>query len=322
MSFERYKPQLFLPGWRQEKLQEASVLVVGAGALGNAASLYLATMGVGHIGLADPDTIQLSNLHRQPLFSPSQIGQLKVEVVGAYLKHLRPDLHLTLYAQWMDEEQLVKILPSYEIVIDATDNFTSRYAIDAACQQKKPWVYGAIYRWEGQVGIFKDARYKELFPTVDPESLECSQAGVVGALPGVIGSWQALLAVQYLQNPSSAPTDRVWVLNFETGYITLLVLTKAKLIHPKVALTWQEAYTYKAQWIYIGEQSPPFPMDQIPWEKIDSFIPPSGDVIVVCARGVQSEWAVRLWREKFQRNDIFYVIGGVKNFSPKGTASL
>ncbi|MGQ9863507.1 MAG: HesA/MoeB/ThiF family protein [Bacteroidia bacterium] len=311
MSFERYRAQLFLPGWQQEKIQRASVLVVGAGALGNAASLYLAAMGVGHIGLADPDTIELSNLHRQPLFSPSQVGQLKVEVVGAYLKHIRPDLRLTLYPQWMDQAQLVEILSLYDIVIDATDNFSSRYAIDAACEQKKAWVYGAIYRWEGQVGIFERARYRELFPSVDMESLDCSSAGVVGALPGVIGSWQALLAVQHLQNPSWAPTDTVWVLNFETGHMTSLVLRKPS--RPKIALTWQEAQARKAQWIYIGDQPPPFPMYELPWEKIDSFTPPEGEVIVVCPRGVQSQWAARLWQEKFQRQDIFYVLGGIPN---------
>lgn len=222
----RYTAQLRLPGWKQAKLTEASVLVVGVGGLGQPAALYLAAMGIGRLLLVDPDRVEESNFHRQPLYTPAHLHQRKVEVLADYLRLLRPDLIVETYPFWAEEKLLAELGSTADIWIDGTDNIQSRLAISkAAFRLDKPWVYGSIYQWEGQVALLKGIAYEELFGEV-AESPSCSVGGVLGSLPGLIGAWQASLAALYLQEPSILLCNRLFRIDLRQGTVDAFFLAQ------------------------------------------------------------------------------------------------
>ncbi|MCU0431076.1 MAG: HesA/MoeB/ThiF family protein [Cytophagaceae bacterium] len=199
-SSPRYQRQVNLPGFgveAQARLQASSVLVVGAGGLGAPVLLYLAAAGIGKLGILEGDQVEESNLHRQILFKNHHIGQSKAEVAFNELVALNPDISIHVYPHFLNADNALSIIAAYDVIVDATDNMKSRYLINDACViQGKPFVYGAIHQWEGQVGVFnylQGPTYRCLFPNVSSEELiqNCSEAGVLGVLPGIIGSMQA-----------------------------------------------------------------------------------------------------------------------------------
>ncbi|MFD1754005.1 ThiF family adenylyltransferase [Rufibacter sediminis] len=203
----RYSRQLQLPGFgpeAQQKLRAARVLVVGAGGLGVPVLQYLAGMGIGTLGIVDGDTISLTNLHRQVLYGTAEVGQLKVTVAVQKLSLLNPEIRLVPYPTHLTPQNAREILESYDLVIDATDNFEARYLINDACVlMGKPFVYGALHQFEGQVSVFNFAggpTYRCLYPTPPSaqEIPDCNTAGVLGVVPGLIGLQQALEAVKVL----------------------------------------------------------------------------------------------------------------------------
>ena len=203
--FERYQRQMILPGFgiaAQQQLSDARVLVIGAGGLGCPVLQYLAAAGVGNIGIADGDTVSLNNLHRQVLFQTNDIGKNKAEVASDYLRGLNPEIQVQTYATTVTTANLLEILGNYNIVVDGTDNFATRYMINDACVLlNKILVYAAVSRFEGQVAVFnfpvedgnRSSNYRDIFPQPpkDNEILNCAEAGVIGVLPGIIGSMQA-----------------------------------------------------------------------------------------------------------------------------------
>lgn len=198
---ERYARHLVLreiggPG--QQRLKAARVLVVGAGGLGAPASLYLAGAGVGTIGLVDPDTVSLSNLQRQVLYATADVGRPKVEAAVERLGALNPHTHFETHSVWLDATNAGDIVSRYDLVLDGTDDFATRFAVSDAClAHGKPLVSGALGRWTGQVGVFHGKPcYRCLVPEVPPDAETCSLVGVVGALAGVIGAMMALEAVK------------------------------------------------------------------------------------------------------------------------------
>lgn len=198
---ERYARHLVLreiggPG--QQRLKAARVLVVGAGGLGAPASLYLAGAGVGTIGLVDPDTVSLSNLQRQVLYATADVGRPKVEAAVERLGALNPHTHFETHSVWLDATNAGDIVSRYDLVLDGTDDFATRFAVSDAClAHGKPLVSGALGRWTGQVGVFHGKPcYRCLVPEVPPDAEACSLVGVVGALAGVIGAMMALEAVK------------------------------------------------------------------------------------------------------------------------------
>ena len=198
---ERYARHLVLreiggPG--QQRLKAARVLVVGAGGLGAPASLYLAGAGVGTIGLVDPDTVSLSNLQRQVLYATADVGRPKVEAAVERLGALNPHTHFETHSVWLDATNAGDIVSRYDLVLDGTDDFATRFAVSDAClAEGKPLVSGALGRWTGQVGVFHGQPcYRCLVPEVPPDAETCSLVGVVGALAGVIGAMMALEAVK------------------------------------------------------------------------------------------------------------------------------
>jgi adenylyltransferase/sulfurtransferase len=203
--YERYQRQLILKGFGesgQRKLLAASVLVIGAGGLGCPALQYLVAAGIGNIGIVDDDTVALSNLHRQVLYTTGDTGFAKASKAKERLQQLNPNSKIDAYEKRLTTENAFEIIKSYDIVIDGTDNFATRYMINDACVLlNKPLVYGAVSQFEGQVAIFntsdgkgtKPVNYRDLFPVPpkDGEVLNCAEAGVLGVLPGIIGTMQA-----------------------------------------------------------------------------------------------------------------------------------
>src|SRR5262245_3085970 len=207
-QINRYKRHLILPevGMEgQKKLLNAKVLCIGAGGLGCPISLYLAAAGVGTIGLADVDVVSPSNLQRQVLFGTSDVGEDKVKAAAKKLKDLNPDIKVIEHKTIVNSENVLDLIKDYDIIIDGTDNFPTRYCVGDACViAKKPNVYGSIFRFEGQVTIFaphlknpetgeNGPCYRCMFPEPpDPGSVpSCAEGGVIGVLPGIIGTLQA-----------------------------------------------------------------------------------------------------------------------------------
>jgi adenylyltransferase/sulfurtransferase len=206
-QLERYKRHLLLDGVGPEgqaQLLRSRVLVIGAGGLGSPATLYLAAAGVGHIGLVDFDHVDASNLQRQILYATEDVGARKLEVAAHKLGALNPDVQVTPHEVKLDAANAREIIAPYEVVLDGTDTFPSRYLTSDVCVwQKKPLVSGSVMRFEGQVAVF-DARrgpcYRCLFPEPPPPELapNCAEAGVLGVLPGVIGMLQATEVLKLL----------------------------------------------------------------------------------------------------------------------------
>jgi molybdopterin/thiamine biosynthesis adenylyltransferase/rhodanese-related sulfurtransferase len=196
----RYSRQTILPEVGiegQAKLTNASVLVVGAGGLGCPVLLYLAAAGVGRIGIIDADKVDVTNLQRQVLYVTADEGKLKAETAAKHLTALNPEINIDVYPVWLSKENALDIFSSYDIVVDGSDNFATRYLVNDACViLKKPLVFGSIFKFEGQVSVFNykgGPTYRCLFPEPPAagEVPNCSEIGVIGVLPGIIGTLQA-----------------------------------------------------------------------------------------------------------------------------------
>ena len=195
-------PQVGLSG--QEKLKEASVLVVGTGGLGSPISLYLAAAGVGKIGLVDFDVVEDSNLQRQVIHTTSKIGVPKVESAKLFLQDLNPYIKIETFNVLLTADNIEMVAQDYQIIVDGSDNFGTRYLLNDYCVfKKKPYVYGSIFRFEGQVSVF-DAKhgpcYRCIFPTPPPPGVVpgCGEGGVFGILPGTIGTYQATEVIKLI----------------------------------------------------------------------------------------------------------------------------
>jgi adenylyltransferase/sulfurtransferase len=217
---QRYKRHLLLEdvgAEGQRKLLDARVLLVGAGGLGSPAALYLAAAGVGTLGLVDFDRVDASNLQRQVLYGTPDVGRPKVEVARERLGALNPDVRIVSHDVRLQAANAAEIVRGYDIVMDGSDTFPTRYLTSDICVwERKPLVYGAIMRFEGQVSVFDAARgpcYRCLFPEPPPPELapNCAEAGVLGVLPGVIGLLQATEVVKLVLGLGDALVGRLLV---------------------------------------------------------------------------------------------------------------
>jgi molybdopterin/thiamine biosynthesis adenylyltransferase len=215
-ELDRYARHLVLreiggPG--QQKLKAASVLVVGAGGIGSPAALYLAAAGVGRIGLVDMDEVALSNLQRQVLFGGDDLGEPKVAAGARRLHALNPHVVVEPLALRLDEANARGLVEGYDLVLDGTDDFATRFAVNTACVAAgRPLVSAALGRWTGQLGVFAGRPcWRCLVPEIPPEAETCARVGVVGALAGVMGSMAALEAVKLIAGAGRPLTGRLLI---------------------------------------------------------------------------------------------------------------
>ncbi len=213
---DRYARQLVLrelggPG--QQKLKAATVALVGVGGLGAPAALYLAAAGVGSLRLIDADTVALSNLQRQVLYTLDDIGVAKTAAAANALAALNPHVAVDPIARALTPENATELLAGCDLVLDGTDDFTARFAVNAACHSLNiSLVSGAIGRWTGQVGVFSGKPcYRCLVPDIPPDAETCAVVGVVGALAGVIGTLMAVEAIKLISGTGEALTGRLLI---------------------------------------------------------------------------------------------------------------
>jgi len=219
----RYARHIFLPhigAEGQGRLTDASVLVIGAGGLGSPVAMYLAAAGVGRIGLLDFDRVDLTNLQRQLLHDTDDVGRPKVDSGRDRLLDLNPTIEVTAHDTSLTSENAFEILEPYDVVVDGTDNFPVRYLVNDATQMLgKPLVYGSIYQFEGQASVFLPGRdrpcYRCLFPEPPPPGSvpSCAEAGVLGVLPGIVGSIQATEAIKLITGIGEPLVGRLLLLD-------------------------------------------------------------------------------------------------------------
>ena len=231
----RYSRHLLIPEVGiegQRKLKTASVLIVGTGGLGSPAALYLAAAGIGHIGLVDYDRVDSSNLQRQVVHGSSSLGKLKVESARSRLLDLNPDIQVDTYNQTFTSENARAIAECYSLIIDASDNFPTRYLINDLCVLTgKPDIYGSVYRFEGQMSVFY-ARlgpcYRCLFPEPPPPGLvpSCDESGIFGVVPGTIGMLQATETLKLILGVGEPLAGRLLMYNAEDNSFEFVRLRK------------------------------------------------------------------------------------------------
>lgn len=214
----RYNRQLIIPGigeYGQEELRNAAVLVIGAGGLGSPVLIYLAAAGVGTLGIVDADEVHMSNLQRQVLYVTEDITRLKAEAAAERISHLNPLITVRTHPVRFSEENAAELLRGYDIAVDCTDNFASRYILsDATRVAGIPMVYGAVSQFMGQISVFNykgGPSYRDLYPeeTRTEADASPSELGVIGALPGIIGSYQACEVIKIITGAGEILSGRL-----------------------------------------------------------------------------------------------------------------
>ncbi|BBB31162.1 HesA/MoeB/ThiF family protein [Neptunomonas japonica] len=218
----RYSRQIMLPDVDidgQERWLASKVLIIGLGGLGSPVSLYLAAAGIGELVLVDDDQVDLSNLQRQVVHTTARIGMKKVDSAAQMLRDINPDINIVTRAERLGADALQALVAQVDLVLDCTDNFATRFAVNHACvKHKKPLVSGAAIRMEGQIAVYQPGVegspcYQCLYTEGDDETLTCSESGVLSPLVGIIGSMQALEALKVLANIGTTLTGRLLLLD-------------------------------------------------------------------------------------------------------------
>lgn len=344
----RYARQTALPEIGpegQEKLLRASVLCVGAGGLGSPALLYLAAAGIGRIGVADFDAVDESNLQRQVLFTAEAVGQSKAVQAKERLQALNPAITIETYEDGLNAENAPDLFQSYDLIIDGTDNFETKFLInDAAVKYGKPWVYGAIQSFDGQASVFNAHHgpcYRCLYSAPPKARIaNCAEAGVIGAVAGMIGVTQALQAIQLIVGHESFKPliGKLWTLDTKTMETRLLTIPK----NPDCPICSRDKENIVLQYKppvcgFVPEISPEqarenadgllidvrelgewkcgaiagaqhWPLSQA-LEGIIPDLPQDREIILYCQKGIRSLQAARILKEK-GFSDIYSLTGG------------
>lgn len=241
----RYSCQINLPGFEeaaQRKLQNAKVLVIGAGGLGCPAAQYLAATGVGTLAIADDDAISIGNLHRQILYTPNEVGQKKVLVAVEKLQQQNPQIKILAISSRINSDNALDILKDFDVILDGTDNFETRYLVNDACVLLgKPLVYGAIYQYEGQVAVWNLANadgtrtphYRDVFSDVDAAQIpNCAEGGVIPTLAGIIGCMQANEVIKYITGTGEILAGKILMFdaqNMQSRIVKIGSVSKTKV---------------------------------------------------------------------------------------------
>jgi molybdopterin/thiamine biosynthesis adenylyltransferase/rhodanese-related sulfurtransferase len=237
-ELHRYSRQILLSDFGlagQEKLKNAHVLVIGAGGLGSPALLYLAAAGVGRLGIIDFDMVDVSNLQRQVLFNTADVGKPKAQMAAERVKAINPTVYTDVYVEPLSSSNALEIISKYDLILDGSDNLPTRYLVNDACVLlNKPLIYGAVFQFEGQVSVFnqlmddgtRGPNYRDLFAEPPPPEFvtSCSEGGVLGVLPGIIGTMQANEAIKILTDIGNSLSGRLLLfdsLDFTTRTVNI-----------------------------------------------------------------------------------------------------
>jgi len=335
MNTERYQRQIVLPDFgleRQEKLAVSKVLIVGAGGLGVPVMQYLVGMGVGSITILDEDEISLSNLHRQVIYSTTDVGRKKVVVARERLGQLNPDVSITAIAEMLGHENAEKLIGNCDLVVDCTDNIESRYILNDTCVKlNKPFVYGALYRHEGHVSVFNfqgSTSYRDIYPDDSVQVENCNEIGVLGVLPGIIGCYQAMEAVKILAEFGEPLVRKLMVVNAATSEHHIFILGKSKTRKETAkrvvtrnfqAIPWEKLeemdfskthlIDVRSAQIFDNNHDPRF--ENIPLQMIAGFEPNSEyDVVLVCDHGKTTRQAAAILSSTYPDTQIYQIEGG------------
>jgi len=346
-DLERYSCQVALPGFgeaAQQLLQHARVLVVGAGGLGCPALQYLTSAGAGTIGVADYDTVSISNLHRQILYNPSDTGKKKAIIACERLQKQNPGVKLVPHDLNVTSDNVLDILSQYDIVVDGTDNFETRYLLnDAAVLLNKPLVYGAIYQYEGQVAIWNvkntddtyTPNYRDLYPKLDATQIpNCAVGGVIPTLAGIIGCMQANEVIKYITKTGELLAGKVLIFDAQTlqsRIIKIGAVTKTRIesLTQTVSIT-----TITADALKKGLEEDKFELIDvrtvqehdaldiggklIPVEDIEEnieYFNSDKSMVLYCATGKRSAEAVKVIKQKFPWARVLSLEGGLADFA-------
>ena len=342
-DFLRYSCQVALPGFgesAQRLLQNARVLIVGAGGLGCPAAQYLAAAGVGTLGIADFDTVSISNLHRQILYTPADAGQKKAVIACERLQKQNPGIKLIAHDMHVTSQNVMDIVWQYDIIVDGTDNFDTRYLLnDAAVIAGKPLVYGAIYQYEGQVAVWnmvneyeaKSPNYRDLFPKIDATQIpNCAEGGVIPTLAGIIGCMQANEVIKYITKTGELLAGKVLVFDAQTlqsriikigdttnTHITRLVET---VIAPTITVADLKKGIAENSVELIDVRTEQEREDfniggtHVPLDKLYAFTDKMNKdtkTVLYCASGKRSAEAVKVIKKKLPGANVFSLEGGL-----------
>lgn len=360
-ELKRYQRHTVIPGFGikgQEKLKAAKVLVIGSGGLGNPLALYLAAAGVGTIGIVDGDVVEESNLQRQILYNSDDLGSGKVETAQRKLHALNPFINLKVFNTWLTRTNAMEIIAGFDVVADGTDNFATRYLVNDACVfLGKTNVYASIYQFEGQVSVFnlgypdRDERgpnYRDLYPSPPPADFvpSCAAGGVLGVLPGIIGSLQALEVIKIITGLGETLSGRLFTfdaLTFETRNLLIQKDPANPLTgqHPtifelidyddfcslqkdpavkKVSAEEFDTMRHSGEVQIVDVREPEeyatfnvggqlIPLSDIPANHL--AISRSKKVVICCKSGKRSEKAIRLLEEEFGFDNLYNLEGGL-----------
>lgn len=335
MKMERYQRQIVLPDFGiegQERLLRSSVLVVGAGGLGVPVLQYLVGMGVGSIQIVDGDTIALSNLHRQVLYTTADVGKYKAPIAKERLSELNQDVSIQAVAQMLNERNARELISSSDLVIDCTDTIEARYLINDVCvNEGVPFVYGALYRSEGHISVFNyegSPSYRDVYPDDSAVVDNCNEVGVIGVLPGIIGTYQAMEAIKILTGNGTPLVGKMLVIDamhtahhlfeFAPSYVKQSNTRGGQDEH---LLTWGELMDInlndfalidiRSESEYMEKHDERF--QNIPFVQLGDFRPKK-NVILVCNKGNATRKAASLIASTHPNTMVWQMKGGYSSY--------
>lgn len=351
MHFERYIRQTSLAEFgseAQSKLQNAKILVVGAGGLGIPVLQYLNAMGVGTLGIAEHDLVDISNLHRQVLYDEKDVGKSKIQAVSNRLTQQNSSTKIELFDAFLNVENALEIIANFDLVMDCSDNFPTRYLVNDACViLKKPFIYGALHGFEGQVSVFNfngGPTYRCLFPKIpDPAQIsDCNTNGVLGIIPGIVGNFQALEAVKALTGIGEVLSGSLLIYNglLQNIYKVKFPLIPENLLIKKLQKNYDFEACYRHQNISgaalsnllesdntlqlidvrTAEEFSQFHIDNsqnIPLDVLENRLDEidfSKAVYMICQSGVRSLKAIQILQENHPASEFFNLEGGLNQY--------
>ncbi|MDR9458112.1 MAG: HesA/MoeB/ThiF family protein [Salegentibacter sp.] len=315
----------------QEKLRNASVLIVGVGGLGCPAAQYLAGAGAGKIGLIDHDKVSITNLHRQVLYDEFDVGKSKALVAKEKLQRLNGEIELVAIEEALTIENAEKLFNQYDLIIDGTDNFETKYLINDACiLTGKAWIYASIYKNEGQLSVFNyqnGPSYRCLFPKTTKQNVNCEATGVLGVTPGILGMLQAAEALKIILDAGTVLSGKLKLMNILYGTEQVLNIQKRpeeirKIKNEGIIPVWIVCELKDTGKTYLDVredfEQPKVNSEKvihIPLEKLKDRlkdIPDMEEVLVFCQSGERSQEAIEILQEDFGFRNLKNVEGGIE----------